>query len=662
MLDVVDRLFVEQGGMQAMFDVEARPEPSDQIRHDAARTDPGLVELWPLAPKAEQLEEKDPWDTTPVDAKGAGDPRVLLAQTIAKTISDWIETKEPVYDRDLKRHRPLHAGDILILVQKRVGGLFDALIKALKTQGLPVAGADRLVLQDALIVRDLLSLTRFVLLPQDDLSLAEVLKSPLFGLNDQALFDLCVDRKGTLWDAVQSRDSSVAEALSEMIETADRSPYDFYARLLDQRGPHGLTYRAALFRRLGLESREALDAFLSVALSHQQRLAPSLQGFLQTFTADAIEIKRDKDPAGREVRVMTVHGAKGLEAPIVFLPDTTRAPRAGVSGLIRAGNSWILAPSSRDSIPLVDRYKAEEEAQATREYMRLLYVAMTRAESRLVLCGYHHGNSQTGYQDGSWYDWLKRTMVDMPGAEVCTAPFAGDDIGGMRYGQHAPRNDMASVTEASPDIPLPDWIDKSACAVPARVQSASPSSLLNRDEPVGHGPGGGRFVRGIVIHKLLEILPDHPVSRRRELARKMVDDYPDITDAEGDAIIAEVFGVIDNPDFADVFAEGSRAEVGLAGRVETIRDGSVFLTAQVDRLRVTPDTIYLVDYKSNRPPPERLEDVHETYVAQMAGYRELARAIWPDRIVRCGLVWTDAARMMWLHDNAMDAALTTVNT
>ncbi|MGB6230514.1 MAG: PD-(D/E)XK nuclease family protein, partial [Litorimonas sp.] len=183
----------------------------------------------------------------------------------------------------------------------------------------------------------------------------------------------------------------------------------------------------------------------------------------------------------------------------------------------------------------------------------------------------------------------------------------------------------------------------------------------DREEPVGRGPSAGKFQRGILIHKLLEILPDHSPARRPELARQIVDQYPDFVESEREAILAEVFGVLDNPDFAAVFAEGSRAEVSLAGRVSTIRDGDVFLTAQVDRLNVTPDRVYLVDYKSNRPPPERVEDVDDTYLAQMAAYRELARSVWPERAVRCGLLWTDAARMMWLHDNAMDAALRLVN-
>ena len=660
-LDVVDALFLDHGGMAAMFDAHSVPEASDLVRHDAFRQDAGLVELWPLAPASEPLEDREPWDTTPVDATGDGDPRVVLARTIAEQIRHWLDTFEPVYDRDLKAHRPMRAGDVLILVQKRVGGLFDALIKALKEEGLPVAGADRLVLQDAVIVRDLLALTRFVLLPGDCLSLAEVLKSPLFGLDDDQLFALCVDRGDQdLWDAVRARDPDLAAHLQAIRDDAGLAPFDFYARTLDRRGPHGLTYRRALFGRLGMEAKEALDAFLSEALAHQQRQAPSLLRFLQAFTADTIEIKRDKDPAGAEIRVMTVHGAKGLEAPVVFLPDTTRAPRASSGGLIPDGTGgFILAPSGKDSFPLADTLKQADHAEAMREYMRLLYVAMTRAESRLVLCGYHHGRGETGFQEESWYHWFLRTF---PHLDTTTFPSAFDGRGrqGLRYGRRPARADAASAPAAKPATDLPDWIDRPAPPEPARAAEATPSALLRRDAPVARGPGAGGARRGIVIHSLLEHLPDHPPSARARIADQIIAGHPDFLDSERARMKREVFAVLDHPDFADVFAEGSRAEASLAGRLDGMGEGGLFLTAQVDRLSVVDGTVHLVDYKSGHAPPEDVTQIDAAYLAQMAAYRELARQIWPDHAVRCGLLWTEGPALTWLPDAALDAALTQV--
>ena len=658
-LDVVDALFLERGGLQAMFDADSVPEASDLIRHVAFREDPGCVELWPLAPKSDGLEDREPWDTTPVDATQDSDPRVALARAIAEQVDHWIATDEPVFDRDLKRHRPMHAGDVLILVQKRVGGLFDAIIKALKEQNLPVAGADRLVLQQAVIVRDLLALTRFVLLPGDCLSLAEVLKSPLFGLDDDALFALCVDRDGLLWDAVQQRDPDLAAALDLIRADAQLAPYDFYARLLDRRGPHGVSYREALYGRLGMEAREALEAFLAQALSHQQQQAPSLLRFLQAFTAQDIEIKRDKDPAGAEVRVMTVHGAKGLEAPVVFLPDTTRQPRKPSGGLIADGQGGrILAPPSKDSFALADRLKEADYAQDMREYMRLLYVAMTRAESRLVLCGYHHGGGEQGFSDDSWYRWFASTFGALA-TEAFATPFDGKGQQGQRYGSRVLRS-AAGATAHSPDeAPLPDWIGRPAPPEPADMAEATPSGLLRGGETAARSPGSGGFMRGIVIHTLLEHLPDHPPAERARIAAQIIDGYPDFVDSEREAILAQVFSVLDAPDFADVFAPGSRAEVSLAGRVP-LGGREVFLTAQVDRLSVVGNTVYLVDYKSGHAPPDAIESIDPAYVAQMAAYRELAREIWSGHALKCGLLWTEGPALTWLPDAAMDHALTLV--
>lgn len=660
-LDVVDGVFIEQGGLHAMFDAESVPETSDQIRHVAHRSDAGTVELWPIVPKSEKPDDKEAWDTTPLDARGDGDPRVRLATKIAETIKAGIDQGEAIYDRELKQHRPMHAGDVLILVQKRVGGLFEALIRELKRADLPVAGADRLILQEATIVRDLLSLTRFVLLPSDDLSLAEVLKSPLFGLTDDDLFRLCVDRgQQTLWATVQRRDPELAQALTVSLQARFDAPFDFYAKLLDRKERSGITYREALLRRLGRDAEEALDAFLSQALTFQQTHPPSLHGFLQRFTGETVEIKRDKDPAGGEVRIMTVHGAKGLEAPIVFLPDTTRGPRAGQSGLVDADEGLIYAPSANQSIPLIDTYKEREKIEDEREYMRLLYVAMTRAETKLIICGHWNGNLKEGYQEGSWYDWALRSFSALETTQFET-PFDDGEAKGLRFGPAGTAAaSEAEDTERSLEE-LPDWIDRPAQNARPNERSATPSSLLRRDDPSGRRPGRARPTRGIAIHKLLELLPDYPPAQRAGLGETLLDRYRDLDEVERSVIIDEVIRVLEDPAFEPIFSQGSRAEVSLAGRVETIHAGAVFMSAQVDRLAIEPDRITLVDYKSNREVPDTVEGVDPGYIAQLAAYRELAKTIWPEREIRCGLLWTQAPRLMWFPDPVLDAILTQVN-
>ncbi|WP_418152329.1 double-strand break repair helicase AddA [Litorimonas sp. RW-G-Af-16] len=455
-LDMVDHVLIEGGALREMFDTDY-PPASDIARHIAFREDSGCVELWPIVPKLEDVKEKAPWDTTPVDALGERHQRVRLAQQIARTIRAWIDAGEPIFDRDLGRTRPVHAGDVLILVQRR-NAFFDAIIQQLKKHDVPVAGADRLTLKDAIIVKDLLSLCRFVLLPLDDLSLAEVLKSPIFGFDDDALFEVAVDREGALWEAVKSRRPDIAEALEQMIaDSLSLPPFDFLTATLERMDGTGRSLRERFFKRLGMEAREALDAFLARALDHQYRRAPNLQYFVRDFSSNDVQIKRDLDLATGQARVMTVHGAKGLEAPIVFLPDTTAVPVAKDRLIpVGAGYAWA-PPKSERPEGLQDAFEAHA-LKTSQEQLRLLYVAMTRAETRLIICGSQHGRTENGYQDGSWYDRVK-SAFEQVATTVDTLPTTDNEtIEILRFGELPSALDKTSTLAASDTFDAPHWM------------------------------------------------------------------------------------------------------------------------------------------------------------------------------------------------------------
>ena len=305
-LNLVDAVLFDCGGMTQMFDPEEFPPASDEVRHIAHRQDKGLVELWPVTPPPEKIEEKEAWDTTPVDAAGEGHQIEVLSKKIAATIKDWIDTGAPIFDRKTKRTRPIQAQDILILVRRR-GPLFESVIRQLKRHEIPIAGADRLELSDATIVKDLIALSRVCLLPSDDLSLAETLKSPLFGFDDEALMEVAIDRPASLWEALETRAPEEHKILSKFIEfSRSLTPYDFYARVLDYKDADGCAMRERFYRRLSLEARDALEAFLHQALEHQSRAAPNLQNFLHAFSQGEVQIKREQDSSLAEVRVMTV--------------------------------------------------------------------------------------------------------------------------------------------------------------------------------------------------------------------------------------------------------------------------------------------------------------------------------------------------------------------
>ena len=666
-LDVVDQTFNGQTGLNRLFGETEDIKGAAPIQHKAHKERPGQVELWPLTRPPESAPEEKAWDTRPVDSQDQSSAQEKLASHIAQTIRDWIDDGASVNDRDDRGKeitRPVAPGDILILVKKR-RAFFDALIRHLKLQNVPVAGADRLVLKDAVVVKDMLALTRFVLLPADDLSLAEVLRSPLIDLSEDHLFELAHSRGDTsLLQSLQSASFPAARRAADLIRRFRRSaarfaPYEFYARVLDETDHTGMSIRRRIYSRLGLEAEDALNAFLAQALAHQRRRSPSLLHFLRAFEHSQQDIKREMDRADGEVRVMTVHGAKGLQAPIVILPETSAERRKqDLPRLLPMQDGFVYLPTKLPAN--LEKIKGDALDRAKQEDMRLLYVAMTRAECRLVICGYHTGRKDgLGYAEDSWYAAIRTAMDDLP----TTTTDCG--LGEIRMYGALQSATSQGVPQEDIKTGLPDWINRRAPEEPERRRDLTPSDLLGNTlgpdmplrSPAGQSPD--RFQRGNIIHKLLEILPDIQPERRRVAAQAYLDKHLNLTSASRQTIADEVMAVLENPEFSRIFAPDSQAEVSLTGSVAAL-PGLVNLNAQIDRLAVYGDEVYIVDFKSNRPPPKSADNVPEIYWGQMAAYRAMVADIYPNHRVRCALLWTDGPRLMWLDDERLTATLTKI--
>jgi ATP-dependent helicase/nuclease subunit A len=647
-LDTIDRVF---GRPEAHAGLTA---DSTKTVHQAVRaTAAGLVEIWPLI-EPDEKREIEGWDA-PFDVLSETSPVVKLARRIAASVRIWLARGEPVSDLVTGESRALRPGDILVLVRQR-GALFEAIIHALKEAGTAVAGADRLMLTDHIAVMDLMALADALLLPGDDLALAAVLKSPLFGLDDDHLFALSWKRRGTLRAALS--DAAHANPLfAEAAATLDRwayaalrePPFTFFARVLGQGGG-----RAAMLRRLGAEAADALDEFLNLALDYEARETPSLQGFIAWLRATPTEVKRDMEMARDEVRVMTVHGAKGLESPVVILADTTtnpagpRPPRlltipaAGVPG---APDRIVWAGPKETDVPPVAAARACAVRAAADEHRRLLYVAMTRAADRLVVCG---AVGQRKRPDGCWYDLVRDALESIAVKE--RADIGDDTVLRLRKGQIARAEAGPTSQTARETIERPDWLSRDAEieTVPATV---APSVAFSDPEPRISEAGSNRkrrraLARGTLIHRLMQSLPDIAPERRTDASRRYLDRAgSEFSEAERAAITEEVLTLLDDPRFAPLAAAGSRAEAPIVGRL--FRDGRpVVVSGQVDRLAVTPDAVLIADYKTNHPAPRRLEEVPENYLLQLALYRAVLARLYPDRIVRAVLVWTDGPDFM----------------
>jgi len=602
----------------------------------------GFVEVWPLTPR-EEKDEPDYW-LAPLDQPREGDAAIRLAEKLAQAIKSWIG-REQVYDKKTDKPVPLKAGDVLVLVQQR-GRLSQAIIRKLKRHGVPVAGADRLKLLSHIAVKDLIAYGRAALLPQDDLNLAALLKSPFFGLDEEQLFELAQDRPGRLWHAlrVKSKEGGVwrdcHDQLRAVINRLGRdAPFDFYARLLAEGG------RAKMLKRLGDEAEDVIDEFLAQAAAYEETAAPSLEGFLHWLERTGAEVKRDPDEAGGAVRVLTVHGSKGLEAPVVVLPDTMTVPRAQAAPNLlpyRGGLVWRQSGTAE-----AEEARAAWMERQQAEHLRLLYVALTRPRDRLIVAGPKPAQATKAQ---TWHAAILAGFQRLDG--TTRDEVRGEEL--LRFGTPPGKGQAAFPLEAVRGA-IPGWAT-ARVAKEETVAVVRPSRLMPALTFSDTADAFG-LARGRLLHLLLQHLPEIAPDRREAAAVRFLSARaPGWSDDARALAVRQVVAVLAQPRFAAAFAPGSRAEVPIAGRIAALGPAG-FISGQIDRLAVTDSAVLIVDYKTNRAVPAHAEKVPAAYLGQMALYREAMRAAFPGRAVRCALLWTEAPDLMALPDSVLDVTL-----
>lgn len=607
-------------------------EPSYTLHQTFRPLDGGRVTLWPLI----QNEQESPLIKSSTSQK--------LASLIAHTIQKRLQEKEILPSKK----RSVLASDFMILVQRR-GTFMYQMIRALKKQGIPVAGPDRFLLLDHVAIQDLLALGEFLLLPEDDYALACVLKSPLFNFTEEALLEIAKDRGSkSLWSSLiihafqNPTFKETWKTLKTLLRKAEISgPYEIFSFVLT------MLKGSQLFKaRLGEEVEEAFEEFLNLAITFEKTNVSSLQGFLSFCKNSSPEIKRDFSSSALEgVRVMTVHGAKGLQAPIVFLPDTTRTPPA---------NSFLLWAFDKENkeMPLWNapqyytcqsafQAKEENQKQEQEEYYRLLYVAMTRAEDELVIAGWENRRRS----EDCWYSLLEKALQEIGQKE------------GQNYYYNSSNQEKRLVLSQSiinqneEKGVFPPCLLK-ACEEKGEREPLAPSvlerlsqSAFSREALSMSSP----YLEGSYAHKLLEILPSCPSHKWDTIAREYAH-HLNLGDL--DSLISSLYILLTDPGFKDIFTEGSYGEVPVAGTLF----GQKF-NAQIDRLILTPSHAHIVDFKTNRSIPDSLDQVPEAYLTQLVIYRELLKSIYPTYEITTEIIWLRKPLRMPIPPSILEALI-----
>ncbi len=612
----------------------------DLSAHASEVAGPGTVTLWPPVTAGASDADEEEW---------IGDATRALATKIARQIKAWLDPADPLMLES--QGRALRPEDVMILVKRR-GELAALIVARLYAEGVPVAGVDRLRLNAPLAVRDLLAAIRFALQPDDDLSLASLLVSPLLGWTQDELLAASVPRATSLWRHLRAHaDANLLAPLYNLLARADlATPYQLLEHLLS--GP--LDGRRKLIRRLGAEARDPIEELLSAALEFESRATPSLQAFLDWFDRGDVEIVRDPSAPLDAVRVMTVHGAKGLQAPLVLLADACVDPGSAPRSLLR----WT--PEGQDDALPIFRPKAAERGgpldvvveQATarelQEHWRLFYVAATRAEERLVIAGALGPRAQGVPPTASWYAAADKAFAALGVAGEGEREFRGTAL------LKPIEPSKAARSEPLPPEPVPDWARALAPVEARPPRPLAPSAL--GDDAVSDPPPTPALraaaERGRLIHAFLERLPAIEPTARADAADRWLAGASGVAEAATrSGIIGDVLRVLDDPRFAELFGADALAEAPIAAVIEE----GVVVSGTVDRLLVLPDRVRVIDFKTGRRAPATIDDVPDYHLRQMAAYVAALRAIFPDRAVDAALLYT-AGPILFAVPDALLAA------
>lgn len=621
-LDLVNHIFKDEEARKGIA------QEDEDITHIPFRLgDGGSIELWPITESDEQNDGNG--FEYPITRKNKESSSSKLAKEIAQNIKSVVEEGDILKSQN----RPVQYRDFLVLVQRR-NNFVEEFVRECKNINVNVAGIDKIRLLEQIAIQDLIAVGQFLLLSHDDLTLATILKSPIFGLNDDDLFNLCYGRgKDYLWQRlkVESKYSEIYNLLKDLLGKVDfLRPFELYSYILNK-----LEGRKKFIERMGFEVIDGLEEFMNLTLKFEQEHVPNLQGFIDWITKDDVEIKREQEQSEvNAVRIMTVHGSKGLQAPIVILPDTVRVVATKKESAMLWSDLFYYPLGSKYYDKKCMEIKERDSNLSLEEYRRLLYVALTRAEDRLCICGY---NNKGEASNDSWY-----SIIDRKFSEIGTKKEDGKIIYMTEQIYETPEKYTNKYNKLK--LPNFDWIQKPAetegpLAKPYMPSVDEEDAAVALISPLGD-KGENRYRRGIIIHKLLQFLPNKLSSNYRQIIHDFIE--KNAPDLQGKTrIIEEVMTLFEDKRFRVLFGPNSRNEVPVVGEV----DGRI-VSAQIDRIVVLEDKVMVVDFKTNRPAAKTINEVPKVYLKQLKAYKKLLEKVYINKKIETYILWTDIANLM----------------
>ena len=617
---------------------------------------PGRIDLWPIIPK-KLNPNLSKWEE-PIELISDADHFVSLARLIAKEIKRMIDQDVQVPEQKTINQKPtfrsVRAGDFLILVQRR-SEIFHEIIRACKDANLPIAGADRLRLAGELAIKDICNFLSFIDNADDDFSLAAILKSPLFGWNEKRLFELAHSREEmTLWQALRNDPIKFAHELEVFEDLRSVSdlvrPYELIERILILHNG-----RSLLIGRLGKEAEEGIDTLLIQAMDYESSEIPSLTGFLAWISDENIEVKRQFDSSVNQIRVMTVHGAKGLEAPIVILPETHDFKNEISDEILFTDDLAFKKFSSTErSNKTTEVYKSQKQKNSA-ERDRLLYVALTRSEVWLIVAA--AGNVS---DDGkSWYKKVEKGLINL---DAKSESFSHGQ--GLRYQHGKWLVGKCSEKHLKKDakIKLPQ-IFKENLGTPVKFEKfINPSNLMGsksiqRIDKVTEGDGAKLF--GTIVHLLLEKLPKSNSNDWQNIVPNLLK-WAEIYVSEETQTRAykQAENILKNPSFEFIFAPDVLAEVQFSTIVESV--GGIPIVGVIDRLVLSQDSALIIDFKTNQDVPSSIDEVPLGVLKQMGAYAASMQKVFPKKNIELGIIWTHSAELMKIDVNRAVSSLDSI--